>query len=105
MRDVTPIIPNTTMKEWSNLQGVPKIYYIYPEEGYALHDKTYDEPICDEYGNETGEILQKFTTLWTQVPVTYDFVTNPDELFTVPLSSINENQLMGDTTDNDHEVM
>ena len=95
MQDVTSIIPNTTMKVWSNLQEVPKIYYIYPVEGYALHDSEYDDKTYDEEGNVVSVDLQRFTTLWTQVPVTYDFESNPNELFTVSVSSLDENQLMG----------
>ena len=104
MQDVTPIIPNTTMKVWSNFQGSPKIYYIYPAEGYAIHNNEYDDKIYDDEGNVIGVERQRFSTLWTQVPVTYDFNANPDGIFAIPLSEIDENQLM-EVDKPEHEVM
>ena len=105
MTPVTPIIPNTTMKAYYNSNNVLKRFYIYPVEGYALHDNAYDEPIRDEEGNETGEILQRFTTAYTTVAASYDFVANPDNIFAVPLSELDENQLCGGDNEPEHEVM
>lgn len=87
--------PNTRMEAYYNTSNVLRTYYIYPLEGYALHDNAYDEPIFDDYGNETGEIVQRFTTAFTTVPATYNFEANPDNIFAVPLSELDEDQLCG----------
>lgn len=102
---VEAIIPNTRMEAYYNTSNVLRKYYIYPLEGYALHDNAYDEPILDAQGNETGEVLQRFTTAFTTVPYNYDFEVNPDNIFTKPLSELGENQLCGDTTKPKPEVM
>ena len=78
-------IPNTRMEAYYNTNNVLRKYYIYPLEGYSLHDNAYDEPIYDEDGNETGEVLQKFTTAFTTVGANYDFDANPDNIFAVHL--------------------
>lgn len=97
--------PNTRMEAYYNTNNVLRTYYIYPLEGYALHDNAYDEHVIDEYGNETGEVRQMFTTAFTTVPATYDFEANPDNIFAVPLSELDEDQLCGGGDNNDHEVM
>jgi hypothetical protein len=54
-QDVTAIIPNTTMR-LRVIDGNPRSYWITPNEGYVLHDASYDavreEPTVDP---ETGE--------------------------------------------------
>jgi hypothetical protein len=95
--------PNTRMEAYYNSNNVLRTYYIYPLEGYALHDNAYDAPILDENENETGEVIQRFTTAFTTVPYNYDFEANPDNIFAKLLSELDENQLCGDTTE--HEVM
>lgn len=97
-------IPNTRMEAYYNTSNVLRTYFIYPLEGYALHDNAYDEPIRDEEGNETGEVKQRFTTSFTTVLANYNFEENPDNIFAILRSEINENQLCGDETGNDHEV-
>ena len=98
-------IPNTRMEAYYNTSNVLRKYYIYPIEGYALHSNYYDAPILDEFGNETGEILQMFTTAYTTVVANYDFDANPDNIFAVPLSELDEDQLCGVTDEPEHEVM
>jgi hypothetical protein len=53
--DVTPIIPNTTMR-LRIVDGNPQTYWIKAVDGYVLHDTNYDtvnyEPTIDP---ETGE--------------------------------------------------
>lgn len=103
---VEAIIPNTRMEAYYNSDNVLRRYYIYPAEGYALHHKLYDEEVVDEETLEpTGEVIQRFTTAFTTVVADYDFVANPDELFTVPLSELDEDQLCGVSTEPEHEVM
>lgn len=103
---VEAILPNTRMEASYKVDGVTvNRYYIFPAEGYALHNNIYDEPVCDEDGNDTGEWIQKFTTAFTTVSGTYDFVANPENIFAKPLSELDENQLCGDTDEPEHEVM
>ena len=103
---VEAIIPNTRMEAYYNSDNVLRRYYIYPAEGYALHHKLYDEEIIDEETLEpTGEIRQRFTTAFTTVVADYDFVANPDEIFAVLLSELDEDQLCGVSTEPEHEVM
>jgi hypothetical protein len=102
---VEAIIPNTRMEAYYNANNVLRVYYIYPLEGYGLHHNAYDEPILDEEGNPTGEVIQRFTTAFLTVPYNYDFEANPENIFTKPLSELDENQLCGGTTEPDHEVM
>ena len=98
-------IPNTRMEAYYNTSNVLRSYFIYPIEGYALHNNAYDEPILDDEGNETGEVLQRFTTAFTTVGYNYDFEANPDNIFAVPLSELDENQLCGNPNEPEHEVM
>ena len=95
---------NTRMEAFYNSNNVLKSFYIYPLEGYALHDNAYDEDVFDEEGNPTGEKIQKFTTAYTSVWHTYDFEANPDNIFAIPLSEIDENQICGGGN-NDAEIM
>lgn len=95
---------NTRMEAYYNASNVLKSYFIYPNEGYALHDNAYDEDVFDAEGNPTGEKIQKFTTAYTTVWYTYDFEANPDNIFAIPLSEIDESQICGGS-DNNHEVM
>lgn len=98
-------IPNTRMEAYYNASNVLRKYYIYPIEGYALHDNAYDEPILDANDEPTGEIKQMFTTAYTTVVANYDFNANPDNIFAVPLSELDEDQLCGVTDEPEHEVM
>lgn len=103
----TPVesqIPNTTMKAYYNSSNVLRKYYIYPAEGYALHHNNYDEHVIDEEGNETGEVIQKFTTAFTTVVADYDFEANPDNIFAKLLIELDSNQFCGNP-DNTPEVM
>lgn len=102
---VEAIIPNTRMEAYYNASNVLRKYYIYPLEGYGLHHNGYDEHILDEQGNETGEVLQRFTTAFTTVVANYDFEANPENIFTKLLSELDENQLCGDNNEPEHEVM
>lgn len=102
---VEAIIPNTRMEAYYNASNVLRKYYIYPLEGYGLHHNGYDEPILDEEGNETGEVIQRFTTAFTTVVANYDFVANPNNIFTKLLSELDENQLCGGSNNPDHEAM
>ena len=58
--DIEPKFDNTTAK--ASYNGDELIAYrIYPNEGYLLHTTSYDEPILDDEGNETGEVKKGYT--------------------------------------------
>lgn len=103
--NVAPIIENTRMEAYYNSSNVLRTYFIYPNEGYVLHDNVYDETVMDEDGNETGEIRLGYIPYPSFVTVgyNYDFVANPRELYTVPEDSVDSDQI--NNNEPDHEVM
>lgn len=94
--NVTPtLIENTTMQRVLN-NGVFNCYYITPNSGYVLHDKTYDQPAFDEEtGEETGEVILGYRTSTASCPANYNFTTNPREFFAVLASTVPEDQIFG----------
>lgn len=103
--DVTPIIENTRMEAYYNSSNVLRTYFIYPNEGYVLHDTQYDEIVLDDHGNETGEVILGYLPYPSFVTVmyNYDFVANPRELYCVPADTVPADQIFNNG--NDHEVM
>lgn len=95
--DVIPsFIENTTIKKALN-NGVLSSYRITPNSGYVLHDKGMDEPIYDDEGNETGEVVLGFRTSTAGVGANYDWTENPREFYAVLASSVPEDQIFGVT--------
>ena len=72
-------------------------YTITPNSGYVLHDKRYDEPVFDDNGNETGEVILGYRTSTASCPASYDFVANPWEFYAVPANSVPADQIFGTT--------
>lgn len=97
----TPVYENTTMQKVF-INGVHKLYEIAPIEGYVLHNKELDMIREDEFGNQYTELW--YTSTVAQCRYDYDFVSNPDEFYAVPISEIDENCILG-VPDNDHEIM
>lgn len=60
-----------------------KAYKIRPEKGYVLHEKSRDEIVIDENGNETGEIIKGYTLGVITTGADYDFVKNEREIYAV----------------------
>ena len=60
-----------------------KAYKIRPKKGYVLHEKSRDEAIIDENGNETGEINPGYTSGVITTGADYDFVKNEREIYAV----------------------
>ena len=58
-------------------------YRITPKEGYKLHEITLDENVTDEYGSETGEIREGFTTSYITAGTDYDFEENTRQIYTM----------------------
>lgn len=76
--DVRPtLIPNTIIQKRLR-DGVDYQYWIEAVDGYVLHDKRIDEPVYDDFGNETEEIMPWFKIGVTTVAANYDFdnITN-----------------------------
>lgn len=82
-KDIKPIIENTIMQERYNDNGEKVNYTILPAKGYVLHEKSRDEIILDEDGNETGEIKKGYTSGLITTLANYDFTENPREIYAV----------------------
>ena len=95
---VEPIIENTTMTKYVNSAGRELAYCITPIEGYVIHDNTLDFP---EDGSDVANILG-YTTAQISVHISYDFATNPRELYTVLASEVSENQIFEKPTDEEY---
>ena len=80
-RDIETKIKNTIMQERVNENGDAVNYTILPCDGYKLHEKSRDEIVTDEYGNETGEIIKGYTSGLVTVLANYDFKENTREIF------------------------
>lgn len=65
-------IPNAVMRKRLR-DGELWQYLIKPAEGYLLHDKNYDQPVYDDYGIETGEIILGYRSTEGSVGYNYDF--------------------------------
>lgn len=74
-RDTTPIIPNTTMQIYTNLDGVDTAYKITPISGYAMHNKGRDRVTYDDEGNIISKTLG-FSRRQTSCGLDYDFSTS-----------------------------
>lgn len=103
--DLIPsLIENTSMKKVFR-DGIHVQYDITPNEGYVLHDSTYDTPILVEgTGEETGEVVLGYRVSTASVAARYDFEANPRELYAVLASDVPADQIFG-TTEPTPEVM
>ena len=86
-RDIETLIENTIMQERVNEKGETVSYTILPTNGYKLHEKSRDEIVVDEYGNETGEIIKGYTSGLVTVLANYDFEKNIREIYAVKINS------------------
>lgn len=91
-RDFETLIENTIMQERVNENGDVVNYTILPCDGYKLHEKSRDEIVTDEYGNETGEIIKGYTSGLVTVLASYDFKENTREIYAVK-EEVNESVL------------
>ena len=83
--NVTPtLIANTTMKKVLD-DGVHKTYYITPNEGYVLHDNTYD------YTDQDGNAFLGYRETTAVCGASYDFAVNPRKFYAVLESEAEEN--------------
>lgn len=82
-KDIEAIIANTVMKERYNENGEKVNYTISSAQGYLLHEKSRDETIFDENGNDTGEIKKGYTSGIVTVLANYDFEKNEREIYSV----------------------
>lgn len=98
------LLENTTMQLGvDSVTGQQKKYRITPNNGYVLHDKSYDIPVFDEItGEETGEVILGYRTSTASCTIA-QFNSNFYEFYAVLRTEVPENQIFG--TGNDHEVM
>ena len=79
-----PTIKNAIIEEVKDKKtGKVKSYRIYPKEGYRLHEKSRDEILIDENGNETGEIKLGYTGEVVTAMANYDFEKNERDIYAV----------------------
>lgn len=74
-------IEHATFKVRTDADGNILSYRISPNEGYKLHEITLDEKVCDEYGNETGEITLGFTKSYVTAGAGYNFEKNDRQIY------------------------
>lgn len=74
-------IEHATFKVRTDADGNILSYLISPNEGYKLHEITLDEKVCDEYGNETGEIKLGYTESYVTAGAGYDFEKNERQIY------------------------
>lgn len=84
-RDIETKIENAIMQERVNENGDVINYTILPCDGYKLHEKSRDEVVTDEYGNETGEIIKGYTSGLVTTLANYDFEKNVREIYAVKI--------------------
>lgn len=115
--NVTPtLIPNTTMQRVIR-DGVHKQYYIYPNEGYVLHDNASDYTDIDPDTGEEITVLTYYTGMCS-CGKNYDFdntividgytAYGSREFFARPATEVPDpdNQIFGGvTTEPEHEIM
>ena len=78
-------IEHAKFETYTDENGNVLWYRISPNEGYKLHEITLDENVVDEYGNETGEIKQGFTTSYITAGADYDFEKNERQIYVVEI--------------------
>ena len=111
LENMTTLLENTTMQKVF-INEVHKQYYITPNDGYVLHDNSYDSyEEYDENGNGIGEPILGYRTSTASCGVRQlvvddngNIVTNYYEFYAVPASSVPADQIFGDVTP-DTEVM
>jgi hypothetical protein len=100
--NMTTLLENTTMQKVF-INGVHKKYEITPNEGYVLHDNSYDHYVeFDENGNGIGEVILGYRTSTASCTIA-QFNSNYYEFYAVPRSEVPENQIFG--TGNNHEII
>lgn len=100
--NMTTLIENTTMQKVF-VNGVHKLYEITPNEGYVLHDNSYDTYAeYDENGNGVGEVILGYRTSTASCSIAL-FNSNYYEFYAVPIDEVPENQIFGNG--NNTEVM
>lgn len=100
--DMATLLENTTMQKVF-INEVHKGYTITPNEGYVLHDKSYDSYAeYDEDGNGIGEKILGYRTSTASCSIA-QFNSNYYEFYAVPENSVPADQIFG-TTEPDHEI-
>lgn len=80
---------NTTLVEKYHSQtGHFLGWWVTPNDGYVLHEKTHDEEIFDEFGEPTGKIKLGYTSASIFVGYNYDRELNDREIYAVKVNKI-----------------
>ena len=101
---LTPTLLDNTVMNKVFINDVHELYEITPNEGYVLHDNSYDiYAEYDENGNGIGDVILGYRTSTASCTVA-QFNNNTYEFYAVPASSVPADQIFGDVTP-DTEVM
>ena len=79
LKDVEPIIENTSMQEYDG-----KTYWIKPNSGYKLHEKGRDTEDVDPVTGKLVLVLG-FNENISTCSINYDFEKNDREFYTIPI--------------------
>lgn len=91
---VEAVYENTTMEAYYNTSNELVSYFIIPNEGYVLHDNSYDFEVLDEETLQpTGEIKLGYIDYSVNVYHNYDFTANPRQIYAVLKSSVPADQI------------
>ena len=99
---VNPVYDNTTMEQYIDGEGVARVYFIAPVEGYVLHDNRKDYYVLDETTQEEILVLG-YGKNSVSVPVTYDFTANSYNIYAVLESEVPADQIF--SGGNNAEIM
>lgn len=90
--EVNPTLVENARTEKVLMDGVHRLYRIYPNEGYVLHNNVRDWTRIDP--NTMEETFYRgYSRSGSSVPASYDFSENPNELYAVPADSVPAEQI------------
>lgn len=76
------------MQEYYDANGNATAFKIVPQDGYKIHISSRDTEVIDEIsGEKTGEIKPGYTTSFIRLCYSYDFETNPLDIYALPVGS------------------
>lgn len=90
--EVNPTLVENARTEKVLMDGVHRLYRIYPNDGYVLHNNVRDwKHIDTETGEET--FYRGYSTSSSSVHASYNFSENPNEIYAVPADSVPAEQI------------
>lgn len=97
------LFPNTTATErYSGERFIG--WHVSANPGYVMHEITHDQPVVDDEGNFTDEVILGYTRAAVFVQYNYDFENNPRQIYAQLESEIPDPDYQIHGAGNDHEV-